>query len=75
MKAGNVMGQHSQNDNIQPKLTLKINQLIASPDAFVGKGNLFPFSGPSLTKTSGLYSSSFPMSAEFSNRFNMACLP
>ena len=47
-------------------------------DAFLdesGKGNLLPLSGPLLTKTNGLYSSSFSMSAEFSKRFNMAAFP
>lgn len=40
-----------------------------------GNGIRFPFSGPRLLNTRGLYSSSFSMRAEFSNRFNMAAFP
>jgi hypothetical protein len=40
-----------------------------------GKGNRLPFSGPLLTKTNGLYSSSFSISAEFSKRFSIAAFP
>ena len=40
-----------------------------------GKGNLVPLSGPVLTKTRGLYSSSFSINAEFSKRLSIAAFP
>ncbi len=52
-------------------LTCTISYLLGG----VGKGNLAPLSGPLLTKTRGLYSSSFSINAEFSKRFNIADLP